>query len=127
MPYLPVLAGNRGTKGDLESHRALLSGDRQGTSDPDRFRDGDSRGAAPSVSKYVPSGAAQVKPVIGIDLGTTNCALAFTRDERVEQFAIPQLIHAGEVREETLLPSFVFLDPAGPIAGVLAQKMGVEY
>ncbi len=63
-----------------------------------------------------------MKPVIGIDLGTTNCALAVTRDEQVQQFAIPQLIHAGEVREETLLPSFVFLDPAGPIAGVLAQK-----
>src|SRR6266852_5486552 len=126
MPYLPVLAGNRGTKGDLESHRALLSGDRQRTSDPDRFRDGDSRGAAPSVSQYVPCGAAQVKPVIGIDLGTTNCALAFTRDEQVEQFAIPQLIHAGEMREETLLPSFLFLDPTGPIAGVLAQKMGLE-
>jgi len=67
-----------------------------------------------------------VKPVIGIDLGTTNCALAFTRDEQVEQFAIPQLIHAGEMREETLLPSFLFLDPTGPIAGVLAQKMGLE-
>jgi molecular chaperone DnaK (HSP70) len=67
-----------------------------------------------------------VKAVIGIDLGTTNCALAYTRGESVEQFAIPQLVHPGEVREESLLPSFVFLDPAGPIVGVLAQKKGLE-
>jgi molecular chaperone DnaK (HSP70) len=68
----------------------------------------------------------QVKPVIGIDLGTTNCALAYTDGESVEQFAIPQLVHPGEVSEESLLPSFVFLDPAGPIVGVLAQKKGLE-
>ncbi len=67
-----------------------------------------------------------MKAVIGIDLGTTNCALAYTRGESVEQFAIPQLVHPGEVREESLLPSFVFLDPAGPIVGVLAQKKGLE-
>jgi len=67
-----------------------------------------------------------VKAVIGIDLGTTNCALAYTRGESVEQFAIPQLVHPGEVREESLLPAFVFLDPAGPIVGVLAQKKGLE-
>ncbi len=68
----------------------------------------------------------QVKPVIGVDLGTTNCALAYTDGESVEQFAIPQLVHTGEVSEESLLPSFVFLDPAGPIVGVLAQKKGLE-
>ena len=70
-----------------------------------------------------------IGPVIGIDLGTTNCALAFTNSEQedqVEQFAIPQLVHPGETREESLLPSFVFLDPSGPIVGVLAQKMGLE-
>jgi molecular chaperone DnaK (HSP70) len=67
-----------------------------------------------------------VTPVIGIDLGTTNCALAFTQGDAVEQFAIPQLVHAGEMREESLLPSFVFLDSAAPIVGVLAQKKGLE-
>jgi molecular chaperone DnaK (HSP70) len=67
-----------------------------------------------------------VKPVIGIDLGTTNCTLAYTHGESVDQFAIPQLVHPGEVREQSLLPSFVFLDPAGPIVGVLAQKKGLE-
>ncbi|HEY4363700.1 MAG TPA: Hsp70 family protein [Bryobacteraceae bacterium] len=68
----------------------------------------------------------ELKPTIGIDLGTTNCALAYTSGEAVEQFAIPQLVNAGEIREESLLPSFVFLDPAGPLVGVLAQKMGLE-
>ena len=67
-----------------------------------------------------------MKPVIGIDLGTTNCALAYTAGETVEQFAIPQLVQPGETGEESLLPSFVFLDPAGPIVGVLAQKKGLE-
>ena len=67
-----------------------------------------------------------MKPAIGIDLGTTNCALAYTRGDAVEQFAIPQLVHEGEVRAESLLPSFVFLDPAGPIVGILAQKKGLE-
>jgi molecular chaperone DnaK (HSP70) len=67
-----------------------------------------------------------VKPVIGIDLGTTNCALAYTRGDSVEQLAIPQLVNPGETRAESLLPSFVFLDAAGPIVGILAQKLGLE-
>src|SRR5579871_1159255 len=64
--------------------------------------------------------------MIGIDLGTTNCALAYTRGEAVELFPIPQLVHPGETREETLLPSFLFLEDDGPIAGVLAQRKGLE-
>ena len=67
-----------------------------------------------------------MKPAIGIDLGTTNCAMAYAQGEAIEQFAIPQLIHDGETRPENLLPSFVFLDPSGPIVGVLAQKKGLE-
>ena len=65
-------------------------------------------------------------PVIGIDLGTTNCALAYSNGEAVELFQIPQFVHPGEVREEPLLPSFLFLDESGPIAGVLAQRKGLE-
>jgi len=63
--------------------------------------------------------------VIGIDLGTTNCALAYTRGEMVDVFPIAQLINPGEEREEPLLPSFLFLDDP-PIAGVLAQKKGLD-
>jgi molecular chaperone DnaK (HSP70) len=87
--------------------------------------------------------------VIGIDLGTTNCALAFAPaggDPRefptVTLFPISQLVNPGEVREEALLPSFVYVPgaadfPAGSIAlpwdnapryvtGALAQKRGAE-
>src|SRR5579863_2863934 len=64
--------------------------------------------------------------IIGIDLGTTNSALAFTRGDRVEVFPIPQLVNPGEEREEPLLPSFLFLEGDPPIAGVLAQKKGLE-
>jgi len=60
-------------------------------------------------------------PVIGIDLGTTNSALAYTRDDAVELFAIPQFVHPGEQGDEPLLPSFLFLDENGPIVGVLAR------
>ncbi|MEQ1946389.1 MAG: Hsp70 family protein [Bryobacteraceae bacterium] len=67
-----------------------------------------------------------LRPVIGIDLGTTNSALAYTNGETVENFAISQFVHPGEVREEALLPSFLFLDQSGPIVGVLAQRKGLE-
>ncbi len=66
------------------------------------------------------------RPDNGIDLGTTNCALAYTRGEAVEMFAIPQFVHPGEIREEPLLPSFLFLEDDGPIVGVLAQRKGLE-
>ncbi len=89
--------------------------------------------------------------VIGIDLGTTNSALAYAEvipdadpfaPANVQLLAIPQLENPGEVRDEGLLPSFLYLPgpsdfPAGTIAlpwdedrnyvaGRLAQKRGVE-
>jgi molecular chaperone DnaK (HSP70) len=88
--------------------------------------------------------------VIGIDLGTTNCALAYApaegQDPReqppVALFEVPQLVNPGEVRGQPLLPSFLYLPgssdfPAGSIAlpwetspdfvvGALAQKRGAE-
>jgi len=89
--------------------------------------------------------------VIGIDLGTTNSALAYAEVRPdADQFApanvqllpIPQLANPGEVSDEDLLPSFLYLPgasdfPAGTIAlpwdaardyvvGRLAQKRGVE-
>ncbi len=89
------------------------------------------------------------KFVIGIDLGTTNSALAFAEppaDPReaapVSLFAIPQLTNPGEVRDEPLLPSFLYLAgpgdfPAGTtelpwssdpalVTGELAKKRGAE-
>jgi len=50
--------------------------------------------------------------VVGIDLGTTNSALAWVDtaqgdDARVRVLDIPQLINPGEVAAQPLLPSFL--------------------
>jgi molecular chaperone DnaK (HSP70) len=55
------------------------------------------------------------KYIVGIDLGTTNSALArceATAAEevsRIEVRNIPQLVNPGEVAERTLLPSFLYI------------------
>ncbi|OWK43675.1 hsp70 family protein [Fimbriiglobus ruber] len=67
--------------------------------------------------------------LVGIDLGTTNSALAFVDLQakpkaggvKLNTFPIPQLVVAGEVREQQLLPSFLYLPgphdlPPGAIA-----------
>ena len=89
--------------------------------------------------------------VIGIDLGTTNSGAAYAEvradadpfaPANVQLLPVLQLTNAGEVREEDLLPSFLYLPgasdfPAGSLAlpwdetrefavGRLAQKRGVE-
>ncbi|HLM75289.1 MAG TPA: Hsp70 family protein, partial [Polyangiaceae bacterium] len=59
---------------------------------------------------------------VGIDLGTTHCALAFadasTEGARPEALPIPQLIAQGQVEARPLLPSFLYLPHAseGPQA-----------
>ena len=80
---------------------------------------------------------------IGIDLGTTNCALAFAKPvpdnddiSPVELFPIQQWVHVNEQRAEPLLPSFLYLasptdfqaNPAVPraVVGALAQARGAE-
>ena len=52
--------------------------------------------------------------IVGIDLGTTNCALAFAEPARgaeapVTDFQIPQLQRPGEVASQPLLPSCLYL------------------
>jgi hypothetical protein len=50
--------------------------------------------------------------VVGIDLGTTNSAVCYVDAEgepTPRQFAIPQLVAAGEVGAAELLPSFCYL------------------
>ena len=52
--------------------------------------------------------------VIGIDLGTSNCAVAFTEPAagaaaRVVDFPVPQLVRPGEVSARPLYPSAVYL------------------
>jgi hypothetical protein len=89
--------------------------------------------------------------VIGIDLGTTNSALCYAEirpdadpfaPANVQILPVPQIANPGEVREENLFPSFLYLPgttdfPEGTIAlpwdaqrqfvaGRLAQKRGAE-
>ncbi len=53
--------------------------------------------------------------VIGIDLGTTNCALAYVDlqetgpELRIKTFEIPQLVGSGRLGQRTTLPSFLYL------------------
>ncbi len=82
---------------------------------------------------------------IGIDLGTTNSALAFREMEEgsgVGVASVPQLINANEVAAEPLLPSFLYMpggkefsagatalpwgSDAGYIVGRFAQRRGAE-
>jgi Hsp70 protein len=94
--------------------------------------------------------AADARFSIGIDLGTTNCALACAElgpadaPAPIEAIGIPQLVAAGEVAPLTLLPSFLYVvgefdfpadslrlpwaDAGQPphIVGALARARGAE-
>jgi hypothetical protein len=63
--------------------------------------------------------------LIGIDLGTTNSAVAFVdtrrRGARVQRFAIPQLTEAAVVEAQSVLPSFLYFgEPHEVASGALA-------
>jgi len=55
--------------------------------------------------------------IICIDLGTTNCAVAFAHQKEIKKekrpainfFPVPQLAEKGEIIEQELLPSFVYI------------------
>ncbi|MBS1831033.1 MAG: Hsp70 family protein [Acidobacteria bacterium] len=89
--------------------------------------------------------------VIGIDLGTTNCGVAFVDASQmddpfhlpeVQLLSVPQLVNPGEVRDEPLLPSALYLpdekdfpggslelpweSDASMVTGALALKRGTE-
>src|SRR5256714_12619537 len=87
--------------------------------------------------------------LVGIDLGTTNTALAYvdTREKatggpKLHTFPIPQVVAAGRVGEQPLLPSFLYLPgphdlPPGAVAlpwkpdaaevvGVFARNHGAK-
>ncbi len=88
------------------------------------------------------------KFIVGIDLGTTNSALAYcerggeAEDARIEVHAIAQIVNPNEVAERTLLPSFLYIPgdldfPKGSVSlpwdaspdflvGELARKRGAE-
>ena len=87
--------------------------------------------------------------IVGIDLGTTNCVVAYvdtqtpdTDNPPIQLFHIPQLVTPGNVEECDLLPSFLYLPtarefPAGSltlpwtdelpfVVGMLARTRGAE-
>ncbi|HLH33013.1 MAG TPA: Hsp70 family protein, partial [Terriglobia bacterium] len=56
-----------------------------------------------------------MKSVIGIDLGTTNCAVAqgvIDASSVPATISIPQLTSPGTVESRVLLPSFLYLPQA---------------
>jgi hypothetical protein len=93
--------------------------------------------------------ASKARYSVGIDLGTTNSAMACAdlagEDATpIEMLKIPQLVNASEVLEQSLLPSFLYVagefdfpqdsirlpwvaDAAAPwVVGELARKRGAE-
>jgi len=88
------------------------------------------------------------KYIVGIDLGTTNSAMAGCKatatgeESPIEVRSIPQLVNPNEVAERTLLPSFLYIPgeldfPKGSLTlpwepepkfviGELARKRGAE-
>src|SRR5581483_10764521 len=87
--------------------------------------------------------------IVGIDLGTTNCVVAYVDTQTpdaenppIQLFHIPQLVTPGNVEERDLLPSFLYLPasrefPAGSLilpwtedlpfaVGTLARTRGAE-
>lgn len=57
--------------------------------------------------------------VVGIDLGTTNCALAYVdslNPGSPQLLLVPQVVHPGQVEERPLLPSFLYLPRPGEVA-----------
>ncbi|MEZ4404767.1 MAG: Hsp70 family protein [Kofleriaceae bacterium] len=65
--------------------------------------------------------------VVGIDLGTTNCALAYVDPAapgQVQAFAVPQVVGPGEVAPRATLPSFLLLPTATEVA---AEAMALPW
>src|ERR1051326_7351444 len=68
---------------------------------------------------------------IGIDLGTTNSALAYIDEREAEErdfpplhiFETPQLVAANRVEPRRTLPSFLFLEDGQPV-GIYAREQG---
>src|SRR5262245_24265813 len=92
--------------------------------------------------------ASDARFAVGIDLGTTNTALAYadvtSEVSSMTVMPIPQLVEPGEVAQRMLLPSFLYIvgefdfppgslrlpwtpdDAPGHIVGELARKRGLE-
>src|SRR5262245_54543414 len=74
--------------------------------------------------------------LIGIDLGTSNCAVAFVEPDRVanapvSDFPIAQLQRPGEFTTRPLLPSCIYVPsehetPSEPVVGEYARWHGAQ-
>jgi molecular chaperone DnaK (HSP70) len=89
--------------------------------------------------------------IVGIDLGTTNCAVSYIDANEVSDeceepdvhiFKLPQIVEPGNVQERDFMPSFMYIPPEAEakgdtftlpwskngesIVGVYAQKRGAE-
>ena len=72
--------------------------------------------------------------IVGIDLGTTHCVLAYTRADladgepaEIRLLSVPQVVNQGEVKAQPLLPSFLLLPAAHDVpAGSLALPWDQE-
>jgi hypothetical protein len=91
----------------------------------------------------------QSRYIVGIDLGTTNCAVAYAdtldqegKEPKIRLFRIPQVVAPGTVEERELLPSFSYhpaegelpegsldlpwQEDTGFVAGTFARERGAE-
>lgn len=82
--------------------------------------------------------SSEPKYIVGIDLGTTHCVVAYTpircdeedEDPTISIFAVPQVVSPNEVKAHPLLPSFIFLPgphdvPQGGLA--LPWNAGMDF
>jgi hypothetical protein len=89
---------------------------------PERREDlcGGGRGAPPRLD----GGATMTaRFVVGIDLGTTNSALAYVDTqggERIEKLEVPQVVAPGQVAARATLPSYLYIPAAQDGAAQLA-------
>ena len=76
----------------------------------------------------------EARYAIGVDLGTTNCALSYVdlaagegASGRQQTMPVPQLTGTGMVQERSLLPSFLYLPHADEMApGDLVLPWGAQ-
>src|SRR5690606_33691712 len=85
----------------------------------------DERGPRSADHRPRRSGARMSEPsfVIGVDLGTTHCALSYvdldlSEGEEVAQhlLPVPQVVTPGNVESRELLPSFLYVPGSGELA-----------
>ena len=72
------------------------------------------------LDEFIETEEPQQRYIIGIDLGTTNSAVAYvdlqeksnTAGRQIHVFEVPQLVAPGELRRRRMLPSFLYLPGA---------------